>query len=172
MTEQTIQTIPAQPRTHEERLKDTLARFENDVDVWVATADADGVPCMVPLSFLRDGETFLVSTQRTNPTARNLIANGRVRLAFGVTRDVVLVEGTAKTVEAADLAAGRTGGLRGPHGLRPERFRDALPVLPDHAGVDPGVARGQRDGGPSADDGRPLAPLTGRRARPPGPALS
>ncbi|MFD4864038.1 pyridoxamine 5'-phosphate oxidase family protein [Streptomyces sp. NPDC058412] len=104
MTEQSTPAIPARPRPHEERLKDTLARFENDVDVWVATADADGVPCMVPLSFLWDEGTFLVSTQRTNPTARNLIANGRVRLAFGVTRDVVLVEGTATTLEVADLA--------------------------------------------------------------------
>ncbi|MFJ3726031.1 pyridoxamine 5'-phosphate oxidase family protein [Streptomyces sp. NPDC090045] len=129
MTEQTIPTIPAQPRTHEERLKDTLARFENDVDVWVATADADGVPCMVPLSFLRDGETFLVSTQRTNPTARNLIANGRARLAFGPTRDVVLVEGTATTVEAADLAPAVREAFAARTGFDPSAFATPYPYF-------------------------------------------
>ncbi|MFG2988684.1 pyridoxamine 5'-phosphate oxidase family protein [Streptomyces sp. NPDC048257] len=129
MTEQTIPTIPAPPRTHEERLKDTLARFENDVDVWVATADADGVPCMVPLSFLWDGETFLVSTQRANPTARNLIANGRVRLAFGGTRDVVLVEGAAKTAEATDLAPAVREAFAAHTGFDPSGFATPYPYF-------------------------------------------
>lgn len=96
------------PRTTQQRREDTLARFENDVDVWVATADAEGVPCLVPLSFRWDGETFLMSTGRTLPTGRNLAATGRVRLAFGVTRDVVLVEGTATRLEATDLPPPRS----------------------------------------------------------------
>ncbi|MEV7442738.1 pyridoxamine 5'-phosphate oxidase family protein [Streptomyces sp. NPDC091204] len=129
MTEQTIQPVPAPPRPHEERLKDTLARFENDVDVWVATADADGVPCMVPLSFLWDGGTFLVSTQRTNPTARNLIANGRVRLAFGVTRDVVLVEGAASPMEAADLAPGGREAFAAHTGFDPSGYATPYPYF-------------------------------------------
>ncbi|MFB7181605.1 pyridoxamine 5'-phosphate oxidase family protein [Streptomyces sp. NPDC056257] len=129
MTEQTIQAVPAPPRPHEERIEDTRARFENDVDVWVATADADGVPCMVPLSFLWDDGTFLVSTRRTNPTARNLIANGRVRLAFGVTRDVVLVEGTASPLEAADLAPGVREAFAAHTGFDPSGYATPYPYF-------------------------------------------
>ncbi|MFD9406950.1 pyridoxamine 5'-phosphate oxidase family protein [Streptomyces sp. NPDC059989] len=125
----TEQTTPAAPRPHEERLKDTLARFERDVDVWVSTADADGVPCLVPLSFLWDGETFLVSTRRTLPTARNLIANGRVRLAFGATRDVVLVEGTATTVESGDLAPAVREAFAAHTGFDPGGFATPYPYF-------------------------------------------
>src|SRR6266540_4759879 len=88
-------TMTPPPRSPEQRKGDTLHRLAHDVDAWVATADPAGVPYLVPLSFLWDGETFLISTAATNPTARNLRANGRVRLTVGPTRDVVLVEGTA-----------------------------------------------------------------------------
>ncbi len=102
------------PRSPEQRKGDTLHRLAHDVDAWVATADPAGVPYLVPLSFLWDGETFLISTAATNPTARNLRANGRVRLTVGPTRDVVLVEGTATavdhlTAEVGDLFAAKTG---------------------------------------------------------------
>ncbi|GAA4529159.1 MULTISPECIES: pyridoxamine 5'-phosphate oxidase family protein [Nonomuraea] len=89
------------PRTPAERLKDTLSRLEKDVDAWVATA-GEG-PCMVPLSFLWDGETLLISTAARTPTARNLVADGRVRVGVGLTRDVVLIEGTAEAVRPQEL---------------------------------------------------------------------
>ena len=94
---------------------DTLNRLANDVDAWVATADQDsGEPYLVPLSFLWDGETLLVSTAAANPTARNLHAGGRIRLTVGPTRDVVLIEGTAVaaadvTADVGDLFAAKTG---------------------------------------------------------------
>jgi hypothetical protein len=87
-----------EPRTREQRQKDTLHRLEHAVDAWVATADG-GVPCLVPLSFHWDGAALYLSTLETNPTARNLTANGRVRLTLGETRDVVLIEGVASVVE-------------------------------------------------------------------------
>jgi hypothetical protein len=102
------------PRPPEQRKRDTLHRLEHDADAWVATADAAGTPYLVPLSFLWDGETLLISTAATNPTAQNLRANGRVRLTVGPTRDVVLIEGTAAlvnevTAEVGDLFAAKTG---------------------------------------------------------------
>lgn len=124
-----MSTTPDEPRTREARLKDTLTRFEHDVDVWVSTADADGTPCLVPLSFLWNGETFLISTQRTNPTARNLTANGRVRLAFGATRDVVLVEGTATPVEPADLAPAVREAFATHTGFDPSGFATPYPYF-------------------------------------------
>ena len=101
-----------EPRSREQRRADTLRRLENDVDVWVATASGDE-PCLVPLSFHWDGAAFYLSTLDTNPTARNLAANGRVRLTLGETRDVVLVEGAATVVtpapEVVTAFAARTG---------------------------------------------------------------
>lgn len=99
-------------RTPEQRRKDTLHRLENDIDAWVATASGD-VPCLVPLSFHWDGEALYLSTLDTNPTARNIAANGRVRLTLGETRDVVLIEGTAAEAtpspEVVTAFAARTG---------------------------------------------------------------
>lgn len=101
-----------EPRTSDQRRKDTLRRLEQDVDVWVATADG-GVPYLVPLSFHWDGESLFLSTLATNPTARNLTAGGLVRLTLGATRDVVLIEGVATQVVPSDEVkaafADRTG---------------------------------------------------------------
>ncbi|WP_431780315.1 pyridoxamine 5'-phosphate oxidase family protein [Streptomyces chumphonensis] len=117
---------PAPPRPAEQRKRDVLERLAQDVDVWVATASPDGVPCMVPLSFAYDGETLLLCTGRGTPTARNLLSGraagsapgtgGLARLALGHTRDVVLVEAVTEAVatdglsphEGASFAA-RTG---------------------------------------------------------------
>lgn len=99
---------PARPR--EQRKHDVLTRLEQDEDVWVATASADGEPQLVPLSFLwdrTDGDdrrTLLMCTRRANPTARNLAPRGEVRISLGHTRDVVSIEGTAETVEGSALS--------------------------------------------------------------------
>lgn len=92
-------------RTREERKNDTLHRLEHDVDAWVATADpVAGTPYMVPLSFLWEGESLLISTEAASPTARNLVASGRVRLGIGHTRDLVLIEGESQALEPAELS--------------------------------------------------------------------
>jgi hypothetical protein len=102
----------AEPRTRDQRRKDTLRRLEQDVDVWVATTDGD-LPYLVPLSFHWDGTVLYLSTLATNPTARNLATNGKVRLTLGETRDVVLIEGVATVVtpseEVVATFAKRTG---------------------------------------------------------------
>lgn len=104
----------APPRGLDERLRDTRAKLENDVDVWIATSGSTGGGAhLVPLSYLWDGTAFLISTPRTSVTARNLLAVGRVRLGLGPTRDVVIVDGTAEPVnpvsETGDAFANRTG---------------------------------------------------------------
>ncbi|MEU7862210.1 pyridoxamine 5'-phosphate oxidase family protein [Nonomuraea sp. NPDC049141] len=93
----------APPRELEERLRDTRARLEADVDLWVATPGSAGVH-LIPLSYLWDGTAFLISTPSASVTGRNLLADGRVRLGLGPTRDVVVVDGTAEPVHLADLA--------------------------------------------------------------------
>jgi Pyridoxamine 5'-phosphate oxidase len=101
-------TPPA--RTAQQRKTDTLRRLSSDVDTWVATADpATGTPYLVPLSFLWDGATVLISTPAASPTSRNLRATGRVRLGIGPTRDLVLIEGTVQAETTAAEIPAETG---------------------------------------------------------------
>jgi len=97
-------------RSAQQRKADTLRRLSSDVDTWVATADpATGAPYLVPLSFLWDGATVLISTPATSQTSRNLRATGRVRLGIGPTRDLVLIEGTVDAETAAAEISAETG---------------------------------------------------------------
>ncbi|MEW2631503.1 pyridoxamine 5'-phosphate oxidase family protein [Streptomyces sp. NPDC048389] len=94
-----------QARSRQVRRRDALDRLANDDDAWVATASADGQPCLMPLSFLWDGTALLMCTRRTNPTARNVTPRGGVVVTLGHTRDVMHVEGRAEVVEGSALAA-------------------------------------------------------------------
>ncbi|MDG4780223.1 pyridoxamine 5'-phosphate oxidase family protein [Micromonospora sp. WMMD961] len=89
--------LPEPPRTAQQRKRDTLARFDHDLDAWVASADRSGNPYLVPLSFLWDGTAFTMATAESRPTARNLRASGQVRMSVGSTRDVVLIDGVVET---------------------------------------------------------------------------
>lgn len=108
--------ITEPPRSPERRKEDLLDRLEREIDIWVATADREGLPCLVALWFVWDGEHLWLSTRLTNPTGRNLRDGGRARLALGDTRDVVLVDGEVETYTsdevpetAARAFAARTG---------------------------------------------------------------
>ncbi|MFB7511920.1 MULTISPECIES: pyridoxamine 5'-phosphate oxidase family protein [unclassified Streptomyces] len=105
-----------QPRGPARRKRDVLARLEREQDIWVASADPEGGPYLVPLSFVWDGADLWLATRSTNPTGLNLTAGGRARLAFGDTRDVVLLDGEVTTytsqevpAEAADAFHAKTG---------------------------------------------------------------
>lgn len=95
--------ITEAPRTPEQRKEDLLDRLEREIDIWVATADAEGVPCLVPLWFVWHQEAVWLCTRLTNPTGRNLRDGRRARLAFGDTRDVVLVDGDVETFTATEV---------------------------------------------------------------------
>jgi hypothetical protein len=104
------------PRSRAERRCDTEHRLTHDIDVWVATASADGAPYLVPLSFDWDGETLLVTTPTDSPTGRNLAGTRAVRLGLGHTRDVTMIEGDVEVLEIdalpqlrGDRFAARTG---------------------------------------------------------------
>ncbi|MDV9188496.1 pyridoxamine 5'-phosphate oxidase family protein [Streptomyces sp. SR27] len=104
------------PRSRAARRRDTAHRLDHDVDVWVATASADGVPYLVPLSFDWDGAALLVATPADSPTGRNLAATGTARLGLGATRDVTMIEGDVEVLEMdalpeerRDRFAARTG---------------------------------------------------------------
>ncbi|MFF9275999.1 pyridoxamine 5'-phosphate oxidase family protein [Streptomyces griseosporeus] len=106
-----------EPRSRARRRRDTERRLAHDIDVWVASASADGVPYLVPLSFDWDGEALLVATPADSPTGRNLAGTRVARLALGHTRDVSVIDGEVADVlemdalprERGDRFAVRTG---------------------------------------------------------------
>lgn len=100
-----VDSHPSGPRSPEQRKREALERLARDNDVWVATADATGEPCLVPLALWWDGEAVWLSTRDTNPTGRNLCASGRLRRCFGDSRHVVRVHVTARTPTREDLPA-------------------------------------------------------------------
>jgi hypothetical protein len=73
----------------------------------VASASADGVPYLVPLSFDWDGDTLLLATPTDSPTGRNLDVSRTVRLALGHTRDVSMIEGAVEVIEIDALSQER-----------------------------------------------------------------
>ena len=108
--------MSADPRERAQRRRDTEHRLTHDVDLWVASASADGVPYLVPLSFDWDGEALLLATPANSPTGRNLAASRTVRLGLGGTRDVSMIDGTVEVLEIdalpqdeGDRFAARTG---------------------------------------------------------------
>ncbi|MFH8368971.1 pyridoxamine 5'-phosphate oxidase family protein [Streptomyces sp. NPDC018031] len=103
----TVESAPV--RSQEQRKHDVLDRLAREEDIWVASADKTGTPCLVPLSFLWDGQTVWLSTRATNPTGRNLQETRRVRLSFGHTRDVVILDGRVTEIIPRDAIPQRTG---------------------------------------------------------------
>ena len=91
--------MTADPRSRAQRRRDTEHRLAHDVDVWVASASADGAPYLVPLSFDWDGEALLVATPTDSPTGRNLAGGRTARVAVGHTRDVSMIDGEVEVLE-------------------------------------------------------------------------
>lgn len=120
----------ADPRTRARRVADTKALLERDVDCWVATTDPEsGEPYLVPLSFVWTGTELILSTGATSRTGRALETTGLARLAFGATRDVVMVDGTIETVEQADLPAAEADLFAARTEFDPRRLRSRYPYF-------------------------------------------
>ena len=74
------------------------------VSTIVATGVSDRLRWKRSLSFRWDGRTLLLATASASPTARNLMATGKVRLGLGETRDVVLIEGMVEAFPATEIS--------------------------------------------------------------------
>ncbi|WP_067491166.1 pyridoxamine 5'-phosphate oxidase family protein [Actinomadura hibisca] len=112
----------APPRSPAQRKQDALDLLATVRHTWAATGGEKGAH-LVPLACVWDGGRVVMSTKAASLTARNLAANGTVRLAFGTAEDVVLLDGEAALVQAADV---------------PDADRAALAALP----LDPGRVPG------------------------------
>jgi hypothetical protein len=93
-----------QPRDRATRRSDTLGLLTTPaIDVWVATASADGAPHLVPVSLAWVDERVVIAVPSTSVTTRNLVASGTARLGVGPTRDVVMIDAVLeRTVDVAD----------------------------------------------------------------------
>ncbi|TCO51433.1 pyridoxamine 5'-phosphate oxidase [Kribbella antiqua] len=120
-------TDPARPLSV--RKQDTLRRLEQDVDAWVATAGADGTPYLMPLSFLWDGESLLISTAATNTTAQNLAQNPTLHLTLGPTRDVTHITATADLIHATDLPPTEAEAFAAKAGFDPRQAGNPYPYF-------------------------------------------
>lgn len=107
------------PRERSERLRDTRAKLDSEVDLWVATASPAAGVHLIPLSYLWDGDTILVSTPRTSVTSRNLLAEPMVRLGLGPTRDVVMIDAVAEPVGPGELPAAPAAAFAAKTGFDP-----------------------------------------------------
>ncbi|MEU8851451.1 pyridoxamine 5'-phosphate oxidase family protein [Streptomyces sp. NPDC048564] len=112
-------TITQGARSPERRKQDVLERLERETDIWVASADGDGVPCLVALWFVWDGEALWMATRPGNPTGRNLRTGRRTRLAFGDTRDVVLIDGEVEVHDIDEVPAAAAEAFRAKTGWDP-----------------------------------------------------
>ena len=95
--------MSADPRSRAQRRRDTEHRLTHDIDVWVATASADGSPYLVPLSFDWEEEALLLATPAGSPTGRNLAATRPARLGLGHPRDVSMIDGEVESLEIDEL---------------------------------------------------------------------
>ena len=102
-------TTESPPRSRAQRRRDTEHRLTNDIDVWVASASADGEPYLVPLSFDWDGEALLLATPTGSPTGRNLAATRTVRVVARF-RPVGLSVGVA--INSASPSQSKDSGTR------------------------------------------------------------
>jgi hypothetical protein len=112
------------PRSGAQRKADTIAKLEAlEADCWVATASSTGTEHLIPLSYAWDGECIVLAAPADSLIVRNLRSSGRVRLGFGPTRDVVLIDAEL------DRALGTTDDEAGDAGKRYAEQADWDPRL-------------------------------------------
>lgn len=90
-------------RSPDQRKSDALAKLTTKGEnIWVASASPIGAVHLVPVSHTWNGSNVVVATEPESRTVTNVSTNGRVRLALGKTRDVVMID--AVLVESVPVA--------------------------------------------------------------------
>ena len=93
-------------RSIAQRKADVLAALEKkEGSAWLATAGSDGEPRLIAVSLWWDGSRLVFATRVGNPTARNLGASRKARLALGSTEDVIMVD--ARLIDQAPASSAK-----------------------------------------------------------------
>jgi hypothetical protein len=119
---------PPRARSGAERKRDVLARLAGDIDLWLATASAEGGVHLVPLSFVWHDERIVMVTTATSRTVTNLQAVPQARAALGLLRDVVLVDGDATVTGLGGPAAAAVAAFAAHTGWDPSSEPDQVLV--------------------------------------------
>ncbi|MEM7029337.1 MAG: pyridoxamine 5'-phosphate oxidase family protein [Chloroflexota bacterium] len=90
-------------RSTQQRIQDAKTKLAQGGDAWLATA-GQAEPHLVPLTFVWDqqNEVIIFCTEPKHRTAGNIEKHPAVRVAFGSTRDVLLVYGSAEIIGAVN----------------------------------------------------------------------
>lgn len=93
-------------RTTAQRIRDSATKLETGGDAWLATSGPAG-PHLVPLTFAWDPASgdLIFSTEAHSITSRNIGTEAAVRVGLGPTRDVLMIDGTARTTGAVQADA-------------------------------------------------------------------
>ena len=88
-------------RSTARRVKESLDALLLQANVWVATANHEAIPHMVPFSLHWDGEHIIICTDPASATVKNLVSSPNAKLSIGDSNDVVLI--TAELVSVVDV---------------------------------------------------------------------
>lgn len=77
---------------------ETLARLEDERNIWMATMRPDGRPHLVPVWFVWHDEKITICIQPNSVKAKNLVQNANIALSLEDGSNVVICEGSAETV--------------------------------------------------------------------------
>lgn len=92
------------PRPAAERAVHARNRLATEPNIWIASASADGIPHLVPLSLAWIDDMIVVATPSDTPTARNISTTGRARASLESADDVAILdtEAEAHPIDQAD----------------------------------------------------------------------
>ncbi|RSS43167.1 pyridoxamine 5'-phosphate oxidase family protein [Streptomyces sp. WAC08241] len=116
-------------RRTSERVRDTLERLAAERYVWLSTSHPEHGPHQVPLWFLWDGRAVWMCTGAASPTARNVRAEPRVRLALPDAFDVVLLQGEAECFPDQEVPSEAARAFADRFGWDPRRGEDSFLYL-------------------------------------------
>jgi pyridoxamine 5'-phosphate oxidase-like protein len=96
-------------RSVEQRKADVLETLNQNFDMWVASADPMGRPCLIAASGWYDGLHVVMATRGDSRTARNLAENPLARLAVGTQADAIVITARLEDSVAAAEAPPNLG---------------------------------------------------------------
>ena len=102
-----------------ERREAALEHLRSNSNLWLATASDGRGPHLIPVSYWWDGTHLLTATFEGSRTLRNVRAQPKVRASIGSTGDVLMIDGTAAIMAAADIDATAADGYAQASGVPP-----------------------------------------------------
>lgn len=79
-------------RTTEQRTADVKKALGEAGDLWLASADREGRPHLIALSYWWSGDRITVATVAGSRTDANISSTRRARLAIGTPDDVIMID--------------------------------------------------------------------------------